>query len=1011
MIQPVKLMEKMQGILAEYQALRYRPVARYPRALRADTAAKHYRAEPEDLPFAEASAGDIWGKSGITTWFVLDVDSPQPDTFISLDYTTTDTGRNEQVLVFEDGAPIGVLDRNHSHVRLRGVGRLRIALEAYPFHTVPGNQPHERGRFVGEGTRVFQGVTLWQARDAVERFVLDARVLLDLYTMLDENDLMRYEILTAMQDVFTLVDAIPSEVDEARLHQQAERACERLAPLLAARNGGIAPSVALTAHAHIDTAWQWDLDETDRKCARTFSSVLGLMRAYPDFTFIQSQPYQLERMREYPVLYAEILERIAEGRWEINGGMYIEPDLNLPSGEALVRQLLYGQLTTREAYGKVSDTLWMPDTFGFTAALPQLMQGAGVRYFSTGKLRGNDTTRFPYDVFRWRGIDGTEVLAHFSRIENTPGPKQTIDQWRDVLHKDRQHTILNAFGYGDGGGGPTADMLEQARRTADLQGCPRGYFTTVSAYMQSVRQEGLPAYQGELYFQMHRGTYTSISEIKRLNRRLEFRFREAEHFLTLAALRGRPYPREALDALWKRFLVCQFHDILPGTAIESVNEWATQTMLDIHAHLGALMDLPAPGDTITLHNYVGTPSCGILRISANSGYPTGEGVTAQAYTDLDGAACVALMGVSIPAMGSRTLPLAAGKPAPGTSPFHWADGRLITPHLTAAFAPDGSISSLAAADGTQLARGRLNQFLLGEDVPAAWDNWDIDSDQHRKMAASATLVRRDVVSDGPVELRIRSEYSLGGHSTLWQDMVFHADSPQIDFFTKIDWHGKRTLLKAAFDTTIQSPGAQHEIQFGHFERPTHANEPSDRARFEVCCHKWTNLSQADWSVALLNDSKYGISVSGGSMALTLIKSSTHPDTRGDEGIHTFAYALLPYEGGFDALSVLPAANMLNAPVAISGLPERKPLIRVDNPAIVVEAVKLAQAEDAIVVRLYEAAGGNAAGRMTVHHPLLAAYEANLLEERTATLDAMDLRISLRPFEVKTILLVPDRARA
>ena len=1004
MIQSNKLLEKMQGLLGEYQALRFKPLERQEQVLRADTRARHYRGEPNDLAYSPIHAGDVWGESGVTTWFVADVESSIPDTYISLDYSCADAGRfNDQVLVFQNDVPIGVLDRNHSHVRLSGCGKSRMALEAYPFHTVPGNQPHERGRFVGRNTRTFKALSLWQERPQVKDFVMDLRVLMDLHSMLSDNDLFKHEILCALQALFQLMDAMPDASDEARLLQQAAKGSELLKPLLDARNGSFAPSLGLTAHAHIDTAWQWDVEETVRKCARTFSSVLNLMRQYPDFSFVQSQPYQLERLKAYPALHAEISQRIAEGRWEINGGMYVEPDLNLPSGEALVRQLLYGQHSTQKEFGKVSDTLWMPDTFGFSAALPQLMLGAGVRHFSTGKLNGNDTSPFPYDVFRWQGIDGSEVLAHFSRIENTPGPKTTIRQWNDVKHKDSQRKLLNAFGHGDGGGGPTADMLEEAKRTVDLQGCPRSFFTTVSAFMQGIPQGPLPRYRGELYFQAHRGTLTSISEIKYLNRRLEYRFREAEFFCAMAALKGKAYPQEALDTLWKRFLVCQFHDILPGSAIEEVNTWAVQEMNGIHRELGDLMALPRPIDNLTLHNTLGSPCEGVLHIPLGDKMPLG--VQVQPYTDLNGKSCAALAGFSLPPLAAQTLPLGGAVDTKAASPFKWAGDTLTTPHFTVAFAPDGSLTSMRTSYGMELVAGRFNQFQMGEDIPAAWENWDIDSDQQLKMQPAARLLSREVVSDGPVELRVRSAYDLGGHSTLHQDMVFYAQSPQVDFVTRLQWQGKRQLLKAVFDTALQADQAQHSIQFGYIARPTHGNEPSDRARFEVCCHEWSNLSQANQSLALLNDGKYGISVSGGTLGLTLIKSSVHPDTRGDAGTHSFTYALLPYEGGFDARKILPAAHLLNAPPTVSGLPaEEAPILQLSSPTISVEAVKMAQTENALVIRLLETAGGSASGILKTAFPIKAAFETDLLENRLRELDTDCIKIDMQPFQVRTVLL-------
>ena len=1002
-----RIRKQMQALHDEYAKVRFREKVDFGEVFCADTPERTYRVPPRDLALRPIHSGDHWGKSGITTWFFVEAAQVGEGMFLSFDYASADTYRAEQVLAFVNDVPCGVLDRYHSHVPLPCAERVRIALEAYPSHTVPGNQPHERGRIVGCDTRTFFCVKLSEQRDLVKRFLLDLAALLSLYGHLPEHDAFRLRIDEAFLALYGCVDAFPPENEEA-LNTQMQAALEILAPLMAARNGTFAPRAALVGHAHIDTAWQWDLTETTRKCARTFSSVLNLMRQYPEFTFVQSQPYQLERMREYPELYEEILQRIGEGRWELNGGMYIEPDLNMPSGEALVRQLYYGQQAIKELSGRISDTLWMPDTFGFSAALPQIMLGAGVRFFSTGKLAGNDTTPFPYHAFRWRGIDGSEVVGHMMRISDGVSPDVLIQQWNDARQKSASSEILRAYGYGDGGGGPTADMLEEAHRAADWQSVPRAYHTSVSDFMQRIDADDLPVYEGELYFQAHRGTYTSISELKWWNRRVETEFQQAEYLLARALLEGESYPRNELDALWKRFLVCQFHDILPGTAIQEVNEQALDTLKDVSRALHRYIDAPLDGQEMQLLNTTGLERAGGISFSLPKGlYPKRAGMDVQMYHDMEGAQNAAIQGIVIPAASGVGISLSHQPPEPMPSAFVYDGNTLSTPQLRARFDEQGCIVSLIPNGCGEMIKTHFNTFWLGEDVPSAWDNWDIDEEQASKMRQDFRLLSRAVVSDGPVQLRIRSEYALGNHSRMTQDMVFYADTQRIDFDTRLEWHEKRTLFKVGFGSVLRAKYARHETQFGNIVRPVHRNEAQDRAMFEVCAHRWSDLSQADKGITLLNDGKYGISVHAGDLRLTLIKSSVHPDTRGDDGVHRFRYALLPHAGCFSAARALPDAYALNAPVLLRcGTGDSAPLVWTDNPSVVIESVKGAQEEDAIVLRLYETEGGQADVTIHASFPVVRAFETNLLEEPLREMDTGCLTCVFHPFEIKTVLLMP-----
>jgi alpha-mannosidase len=532
----------------------------------------------------------------------------------------------------------------------------------------------------------------------------------------------------------------------------------------------------------------------------------------------------------------------------------------------------------------------------------------------------------------------------------------------------------------------------------------------------------LPEWSGELYLELHRGTLTSIAGIKRGNRKAEFALREAEFACTLASLRGAPYPREGIGALWEELLVNQFHDILPGSSIAQVNDEAIGSFarimreadqLTVDALASATDGAQTGRRAVLLANslswdrersvVIGEPPDGLR--------PVGEGIVWQRFEGLDGAPRLALSGLSVPALGTTVVELARRDDPTPRSPFRTSARTITTPHAKVRFDHEGRIVSLEdRASGRRVGCGPrfLNDFFLGEDIPAAWDNWDIDADQELKMSRDGRLLSREVVSIGPLQLRVRSRFALGENSEILQDMVFHADSPQVDFETVVDWHEKRKLLKVYFTLNVLADSARHEIQFGHVERPTHRNLPQDRARFEVCAHKWTDMSDNGFGVALLNDCKYGVSVKGDRIGLSLIKSGTHPDPRGDEGRHTFTYSILPHNGPFSTESVIRPAYELNIPVTYAGCDAgtqcMNSLVAVDALNVIVEAVKWADRGNAFVLRLYDAGRMGRHVTVTFGVPVREVARTDLLEGIVTKLPLASGQVSLyvRPFQIVTL---------
>ncbi len=1024
MLTNAKILGKLEQLATNYRPLRFEKVADVPMEL-LETKQISQR-EPQETGWQPVATGHRWGGSWITGWFRGDVTLPAGASGQQV-FLRGKTGGIEGLLIV-DGEYKGTFNDQHPLVRMatKGVGgrKYHVAIEAYSGHSFPGAQPNETPIVIEEKSRVYTAVTVELEREDVSAFVYDLDVLLNLVKMLDANSLRRSAIIRELEKVWSVIHAFPAEQAIAEWRPKLAEARAVMAPLLAKKNGPTTPEIALVAHSHIDTAWLWPIAETRRKTGRTFSSMANLMERYPEVIFLQSAPVHAEMAKEdYPQVFEAMKKLVAAGRWEPNGGAWVEPDCNLTGGEALVRQFLVGINWTREQYGYSSDCLWQPDVFGYSAALPQILRGFNLEYFLTTKMAWNDTTRFPYDTFTWRGIDGSTVLTHLNSLPQFINSQNVPEMWNWAQHKDSEDKRLGSYGWGDGGGGPTMEDMEIVRRLADLEGAPKTYYTTVTNFMRGLRdgERNWPEWVGELYLELHRGTLTSIGGVKRGNRKTELALRDVEFVYTLAALKGAAYPAKALLGTWKELLINQFHDILPGTSIARVNDEALAAFAklekDCAQYVADALDkvvgaAATTQDQVLLLNSLSWDRAGELTLGgiAEGLSAEGAGVTSQSIVDVEGRRSLAVTGVVVPALGGTIVKLKKGAAA-GASPFKLEGNRLETPHATAQFDAAGRIVSyrLKASDREGVrAGGVLNGFLSGEDVPQAWDNWDIDSDQELRMQPETRLVKREVVANGPLQLRIAQEYRIGRASTLTQHVVFHAASAQVTFETVVDWREKHVLLKTAFDVDVLTEMARHEIQFGHVQRPTHRNYLQDRARFEVCAHKWMDLSDNGFGVALLNDCKYGVGVNGGSIRLSLLKSGTHPDERGDNGRHVFTYALLPHEGPFSVQSVVRPGYELNVPVIVravgAGIQAPKALLSVNSPSVIVEAIKWAEDGSGFVVRLYEA--GQIAGpvKVSVAVPVKEVRATNMLEEGTESLPLRNGAVSfrMRPFEIKTL---------
>jgi alpha-mannosidase len=724
--------------------------------------------------------------------------------------------------------------------------------------------------------------------------------------------------------------------------------------------------------------------------------------------------------------------------------MWVEADCNITGGQTLDRQFHEGKRAFKEMLGDESDTLWLPDVFGYAAALPQILSKCRIRYFVTSKINWNDTSRFPYDTFIWRGIDGTGIKTHYitSRANGYNGrvdPASLADTWNNIQHKEIQAASIKSIGEGDGGGGTARGDLETARRLANLEGAPKTGWKKVSAALGSIfgEHDHWPEWRGELYLELHRGTYTTQASIKRYNRKLEFALRNAEFLSALALLEtGNPYPHERLLKNWKLLLTNQFHDIIPGSSIQRVYDEANETYRGIEADLALL-------SKETIEKLSGSSSANInteeIRIYNDLSWERSDFTTCPAKL-LNGATAIKITGdesgcvypvqnyinvdgtetsvFSAPISPLGWTDFSAAEFDPGLSHFTYRGNALETPWYDVDFDEAGRITRLYDVDGDRelvASGGVLNGFVSAQDVPILWEAWDIDADWTAYITEETRLVSTEIITSGQVCFRIRRMYSIGENSSLIQDTVFYAYSKRIDFDTMVDWHEKRKLLKVEFDTAIDAAQIRCEVQYGNLLRNTHKNLPQDRARFEFCAHKWVSLEEGGGGIALLNDCKYGHDAEGGRVRLTLLRSPIAPDPDADMGFHRFTYTLLPFTGTFGESGIVRAGYELNDPAKVEPISAADKasadysLFWIEGESVIAETIKVAEENNGkkrIVIRLYESLGGKAKTVLHFNKTLASAAETDMLEENPQPLPVTgeDLCLKFKAFEIKTIMV-------
>jgi alpha-mannosidase len=797
------------------------------------------------------------------------------------------------------------------------------------------------------------------------------------------------------------------------------QACEIAAEFLNTHNGGGQHNISAVGYAHLDTAWLWPLAETRRKAIRTFSNTMRLMEDYPDYKFVTAQAVHLAWLKEMaPELYAQVKARILSGQIILAGGCWVEPDCNIPSGESLVRQFLYGQRFYQQEYGMTCNEFWNPDVFGYSAALPQIILGAGARYFLTQKLSWNQFNKPTSQTFLWEGLDGSQVLTHFPPTDtynSVANVKEVLKNSLNFKEHDRSRESMLLFGYGDGGGGPTPGMLEQLKRLNDLDGMPRVTQRPVKEFFARCEAEiqDPVTWVGELYFEYHRATYTTQAANKRDNRRSELLLRDVEFLSALAKkTQSAEYRAAEIERIWKLVLLNQFHDILPGSSITEVYQDSARHYAEIlsagaQLRQQALDGLFAPAKAEQKLIAVNTLSAARREVVE---LPEGSVETAQR-----GANGKALAIADAPSMGYAVIDPAAAPESPLILAETTEGFVFDNANLRAVFQRDGHLTSLfdKRCGREAIAAGaKANHFVFFDDRPLNFEAWDVDIFHLEKRDEVPGASSARMVEAGPLRVAVEFAYELSDKSWLKQVVSLSAVGARLEFANEVEWQERRRFLKVEFPLEIHSDFATYEVQFGHVRRPTHFNTTWDMARFEVCGHKWADLAEPGFGVALLNDSKYGYAAHGNVLRLSLLRGPLSPDPVADLGRHTFRYALYPHGGDFRSAGVVDEGYRFNEPLLVqpaslkAGQPESQSFLAVNQANVVIDTVKQAEDSQDWIVRLYESHGARCKVRLSTPLPVKSVARCNLLEEEEAGLPWKDGGVSLDvlPFKIITLKL-------
>jgi len=1031
-------MEKLEARIKELREYRYtdrNPLLGWKVQEDVEKQAKY---PPEDTSnWKDFLVGDTWEGRDYYLWIQTKYQVPQTEGKVVLlfDFGRTGGGFNSgfESLLFINGKPYQGVDSNHKEVFIdpEYYGQeVTLSLKLWSGLEGGGPEQIQSHKFKLADSSILHEVCddLYFTADCVYKTI----------EQLNDQNTDKFDLLQLLDKSFKRIDW--SYAGSTTFYNSIHVANNCLQEGIDSLGKRALVTITAVGHTHIDVAWLWRLKHTREKAARSFSTVLQLMKQYPEYIFLQTQPQLYKFIKEdYPEIYEQIKKRIKEGRWEVDGAMWLEADCNIPSGESLTRQILHGTKFIKEEFDKDVHYLWLPDVFGYSWALPQILKKSGIDTFMTTKISWNQYNRMPHDTFVWRGIDGSEVLTHFittpepgrNLVDNNWAtkwfytyngqlePETVLGSYQGYRNKDFNKQLILSYGYGDGGGGVTRDMLENRRRMDKIPSLPNiktgradEYFANLHETVANTDQY-VHTWDGELYLEYHRGTYTSQAFVKKMNRKLELAFRELEIlYSTMYKENGTNYPKKELYDMWEVLLRNQFHDIIPGSSIKEVYQ---DHKMEIGEVISSVQNLYQQLNESVQNQWQIFNSAGWERkelvkveVKGKGEFVTDRGESLIAVPCEDG---YVIETPSIPALGSSIIQFKEKNTVELGNSFAKAlDDGLETEYYLLQWNKKGQLTRIYDKENKKevlIKSGLGNRLQLFEDKPMNYNAWDIDifyQEKGRDLVADSIKI----IALNQLFASVEFVYTIGTSKVI-QVMKVYNKSRRIDFITKVDWKEREQLLKAGFDVNIRNTEATYDIQYGNVKRPTHWNTSWDMAKFETVAHQWVDLSQRDYGVSLLNDSKYGHDIKDQTMRITLLKGSIYPDPTADIGEHEFTYSLLPHKSDFVEGRTVEEAWAINQPLTLFVKGESiNNLFEVQTKeSICIDAIKPAENEQGLILRLHDHLGSE---RTVTIKPLFecnAWNETNLiekdLEEAREIQDA--ITISLQPFEIKTIRIL------
>ena len=966
------------------------------------------------------SIGEVWGEAWDNAWFKLKGEIPKSwgnkKVVANIDLTG-------EALIFKKGLPVQGLTSSSVYNKdfkrdtyiisenCKGGEEIELWIEAVAIGYLGLNlpfdpKPTDADRY-GEFKSTVNKMSYAIFNEELWHLWLDIEVLNGMIKNLPLKSVRRSRLIRNINKAIDHYGDNPTNSKSTRLILEKE---------LSKKASSSDLSVLAVGHAHIDTAWLWPVSETIRKCARSFSSQITLLEKYPEYIFGASQPQHYAFVKEhYPEIYAKIKEFVKEGRWEVQGGMWVEADTNLISGESMIRQIIHGKNYFMDEFGIDVKNLWLPDVFGYSASLPQILKKSGIDYFLTQKISWNQINEFPYNTFNWRGIDGTEILTHFppeNNYNSSLSPDYLIPGRENFKEKDFIDEFISLYGVGDGGGGPKSENIEFGKRMQDLEGVPKVRFGKAESFFESLNKykNDLPLWDGELYLELHRGTLTTQALVKKSNRQLELKLRELEILFSCSSIEN--YPSQEIETVWKKVLINQFHDIIPGSSINATYKVTHKEYEDSIKNCEKLKQSASKllfeesENSLVLFNSLSYKFKGAITLPDKwkCGLVDSENNQIAVQSENDDF----IAHVSVEALSFLTLYK--------SSNYENSDSRdndliLENEKVYYEFDKDGKLVKAFDKELDQhiLANdSKGNMLSLYSDYPLEWDAWDVDVFYETSHLENAKGLQSEKYCDGKVRKGLKFALQVGS-SKIKQNVFLSSDSKRLDFETEVDWNEKHKMLRVAFPVNVFNSQASFDIQYGFINRNTHRNTSWDFAKFEVCGHRYADISRQDFGVALLNNSKYGYKVLNNRLDLNLLRSPAYPDPDADIGNHKFTYSLLPHKGNLTNSDVFSEAACLNQGVMIfpgvKNIQTSSPCF-IMSDGISLETIKKAEKSNSLIIRLVEKNGSNSKGILNFSKYPVKLSETNLIEwEENEEREILgDIEIRMKPFEIRTYKL-------